>query len=149
MELIKIITAGLVGTLMMTLFSYVCGYLLSQEFGEPRLLNKLLNRSPWSHTDIEEDSPLGWGLHIAIGIVFAWIMYVYFVWTDTAPTWPIGGVLGFGLGVLGILGWEILLILHPAPPKLALPDFYLQLVVAHIVFALGTVLVFKVFERLI
>jgi len=149
MEFVKIITGGVVGTLLMTFFSYLCGHLFSREFGEPRLLNKLLDKSPWSQSNIKENSVLGWALHMVTGIVFAWIIDIYFVLADTAPNWSVGAIIGFGLGVLGILGWQIVLSLHPQPPKLELPEFFAQLLIAHIIFALGTVLVFRVFDGIL
>jgi uncharacterized membrane protein YedE/YeeE len=132
---------------MMTIFSYICGKIFSKEFGEPKLLNKLLDRS-FSGNDIKEDSPLGWIIHFAIGFLFAWIMHLYFLWTDHTPTWPIGSLLGLALGVLGVTGWAMALNFHRSPPKPELPQFYLQLVVAHVIFGLGTVLVFKAMDGL-
>lgn len=148
MELTKIVLGGLVGTTIMTAFSYMCGILFSKEFGEPKLLNKLLNRSFSGDEDVKEDSPLGWIIHFAIGILFAWIMHLFFLWTDHT-TWPIGSLLGLAMGMLGVLGWALVLNLHRSPPKLELTEFYLQLVVAHVIFGLGTVLAFKAIDGLL
>ena len=149
MELTKIVLGGLIGTAIMTVFSLICGQLFSKEFGEPELLNKLLGRSFFGDGDVKENSPLGWIIHFAIGFLFAWIMHLYFLWTGHPPTWPLGSLVGFALGILGVMGWAIVLNLHGSPPRPELPEFYLQLVVAHVIFGLGTVLVFKVVDGLL
>lgn len=149
MELTKIVLGGLIGTAIMTIFSYICGKLFSKEFGEPKLLNKLLDRSFSGDDIVKEDSPLGWIIHFAIGFLFASIIYLYFLWTGLTPTWPIGSLLGFAMGILGVMGWALVLNFHRSPPKLELPEFYLQLVVAHVIFGLGTVLAFKAIDGLL
>lgn len=146
MELTKIVLGGIVGTTLMTLFSYVCGRLFSKEFGEPKLLNKLLDQSYSWENDINSSSPIGWILHFTIGLLFAWIMYLFFLWSGHSPTWPLGGLLGFVFGILGVAGWALFLNLQRSPPELELPEFYFQLIVAHVVFGLGAVLVFKAFN---
>jgi hypothetical protein len=123
--------------------------IISKELGEPKLLNKLLDRSSSLDRGVKEDSPLGWIIQFAIGFLFAWIMHLYFLWTGRTPTWPIASILGFALGLLGVTGWAIVLNLHRSPPKLERPQFYLQLVVAHVIFGSGTVLVFKAVDGLL
>ncbi|NNE76874.1 MAG: hypothetical protein HKN31_07350 [Pricia sp.] len=143
MEIVNILVGGLVGTTLMTIFSYVCGQIFSKEFGEPKLLNKLLDRLPsWDH-NVEDRSPIGWILHITIGIVFAWIIHSYLIWMHQPPVWLMGVTMGFVLGIIGVMGWAILLNFHPSPPKLQLPEFYIQLIVAHIIFGMGVILVYK------
>lgn len=149
MELTKIVVGGLTGTAMMTVFSYICGKLFSKEFGEPKLLNKLLDRSSIWDEGVEEGSPLGWTVHYAIGFFFAWTLHLCFLWTGLMPTWQIGSLLGFALGVWGVAGGALLLNLHRSPPKLELPEFYLQLVVAHVIFGSCTVLAFRTVDGLL
>jgi len=155
MEILKIIVSGLIGTMLMTLFSYVCGQLFSKEFGEPYLLNKLLEQWPVGHQGNKPKNEflLGWVIHLFIGFLFALFLYTYFAWKDSFG-WResmsnlfVAGYLGLVLGLLGVVGWVVLLKMHKSPPKLALPEFYIQLVVAHVVFGLGTVLGFGLLIR--
>lgn len=151
MFVLKIVTSGILGTLLMTLFSYVCGQLFSKEFGEPKLLNALLYRASNHKNKTVTHALLGWILHLCIGIVFAFFLYSYFEWKnrfgwrESLPNLYMAAILGFLLGLLGVMGWTVLLKIHHSPPKIELPEFYIQLVVAHIIFGLGTVLSFGLF----
>lgn len=59
MEIIKFVLGGMVGTGMITLSSYSCGKIFSKEFGEFKLLNKLLDRTFFGNNGLNVDSPLG------------------------------------------------------------------------------------------
>ncbi|MBU3026771.1 hypothetical protein Q4603_10675 [Zobellia galactanivorans] len=143
MELSKILLAGLVGTSLMTAFSYMVGRLCDSDLGEPKLLNKLLDRSKRLDVEVGPDSIWGWVFHYLTGFLFAGAMALYFCLTENDPTWWLAIVLGCVLGLFGVLCWITMLRLHSSPPEMDLELFLLQLVGAHIIFGLGATLVFR------
>ena len=143
MELSKILLAGLVGTTLMTAFSYLVGQLCDAELGEPKLLNKFLDRSKRLDIEVAEDSIWGWIFHYLTGFLFAGAMAAYFCSTENHPTWWLAIVLGCILGLFGVLGWLTMIRFHSAPPKIELQLFLIQLVGAHIIFGLGATIVFR------
>ncbi len=144
MELAKILLGGIVGTSLMTFFSYLLGRLLKSDFLEPRLLNKLLHRSDSLSLNIKEDSMWGWAIHYLTGFLFSGTMMFYFHWSEKFPSWGTGAFLGFILGLSGAIGWLITFRVHSSPPKIDLKAFLFQLVVAHVIFGLGATWVFRV-----
>ena len=140
MELWKICLAGLVGTTLMTLFSKVCGWLLSKEFSEPKFLDAFLRPSSVNHSKLHL---LGWLVHYLIGILFAFLIYGYCARYATDFSYLNGILLGPSLGLVGILGWKAMLSWKKKPPTMELPAFFIQLVFAHIVFAFGALFVLR------
>jgi hypothetical protein len=73
----KIIIAGIVGTSFMTLYSYLKSKKEDEEYVEPVMINKLIDKSENLPSIRNEDAhPAGWGLHYATGIGF---MAVYWL----------------------------------------------------------------------
>lgn len=141
MGLTTILTAGLVGTTLMTIFSKTLGLILAKEFSEPKLLAELFSKQRFG----KKDKFMGWLAHYLIGIFFAWGIWFYTFLTNGDYTYLTGMILGGLFGILGILGWWALMIVLKKPPQLDLPAFFIQLVFAHIVFGLGVILVFRNF----
>ncbi|WP_276168686.1 hypothetical protein [Zobellia alginiliquefaciens] len=146
MELSKILLAGLVGTSLMTAFSYLVGHVCDSELGEPKLLNRFLNGSKRLDIEVGDESMLGWLFHYLTGFLFANAISLYFNLTENHPTYGLAVILGCILGLFGVLGWVIMIRLHSSPPKMNLQLFLLQLVGAHVVFGLGATLVFRFWE---
>lgn len=144
MYLVKIFFAGIVGTTLMTVFSYVLGLLFRCEFGEPGLINKLLARSKMLPLQISKDSLWGWGLHYIIGVIFSGFMVLYFHVSGRFPGWGLGSLLGGILGLFGVMAWSIIFRLHSSPPKIDLEMYLLQLIGAHVMFGLGATMIFRI-----
>ncbi|MAN58227.1 MAG: hypothetical protein CMC08_00140 [Flavobacteriaceae bacterium] len=122
-------------TLAMTLFSYLISFIRGKEFREPELLTVLIYR-------YFEMPPLrglanlpGWILHLVIGYLFLALYNGFFFLNEIEPTPGFTLMVGFALGVLGILGWKVIFTLHPNPPDIKFTEFYIQLLMAHIIFA--------------
>lgn len=150
MEFKKVFSSGILGTSAMTILSYLISELLSENFREPKILAALIkNLLPAT----KQYAPyLGWSLHYFIGFSFVFI-YVK-LWDNNVlrPTTMSGIFLGVISGILGIIGWYIVLKFHPNPPLLNLRNYFILLFFAHIVFGIfafiGYVLVKKLSSNL-
>lgn len=143
MEIFKILVAGIVATSLMSGFSYGVSILLSSQFREPQLLNILINRSRIFKTEISRTSKIGWGIHYLIGWVFILIYDVIWRNTQFEPTLTPGIIFGFMTGIVGVVGWRVLLALHKDPPPIKWMEYYLQIIVAHVIFWMGAVWVYQ------
>lgn len=142
MEVLLIVVSGFIATSLMTLFSYLISNIKGRQFREPELLNILISRStlfPWK---IKKDSWVGWAIHYSIGWFFVICFYLIWKYTKMEPSVATGALFGFLAGIIGISGWKIFFLLHHDPPEIDFKNFYIQLIVAHIIFGLGAVLVF-------
>ena len=128
--------AGILGTVLMTSFSYVISRMKSQQFKEPKLLNMILRRSTYDMNP-SNNSVLGWVVHFSIGVILMTLFYVLhltFSFSISAVSILIYGTIA---GVLSILSWHFMLSISSNSPDFALRDFYMQLLMAHVLFALG------------
>ena len=140
MTLAKIITAGIAGTTAMTIFSYYLSRKQAQNFREPQLLAELIIKRIPSTGELGALMS-GWILHYLVGVFFSG---VYTCVPGGNPGRPVvvKFVLTGGLtGIIAIAGWRTLLQLHPDPPKLDRPRFYGQLITAHGIFGVVTLLI--------
>lgn len=126
----------------MTFFSYCVSYFRQSQFREPQLLNLLIDTSTAIPFSPGKRNFIGWIIHFTVG----WIYIIVFdlIWRKTAlePTLWSGAFLGFIAGFVGISGWKIFFKLNPDPPKTEFKTFYLQLLVAHVIFGIGSVILF-------
>lgn len=131
--LIQIIFAAITGTSLMTLFSYFLANATGKQFREPVLLSKLIQPSKGE----EVPKVAGWLLHYGVGIIF--VISYHFVWfleiIDT--TLLSGSILGFFSGLVAVAGWWGMFYLYPNPPSIDFKWYYVQLIVAHIIFGIG------------
>lgn len=135
-----IILNAILATTFMTAFSYGLSYALKKEFKEPELLNKILARLHVIGSSSVEINPLGWSIHYTVGIIF--ILFYEVLWESTSYTPTLGNFMFVGafLGVLAIVVWAMVLKIHPRPPKVDYPWYYIQLFVAHTIFGVGAFL---------
>lgn len=89
------------------------------------------------------NSAIGYVLHYIFGVIF--VLAYELVWENTSwrPTWDFAVVFGMLSGVVGIIGWMIIFSLPSKNPRVHFKEYYIQLFVAHIIFALGVVAVYK------
>lgn len=140
-----IILISALATLSMTAFSYLCSYLTGNQFKEPELLQQLLNSSrlPVNSTN----NFLGWLLHFLLGVVFAASLVFTRSYFSFYTTWIFAIIAGAIAGIIGIIGWHGMFLLNPKPPKISMKKFYLQLIIAHIIFSVtifGFLIIFDV-----
>jgi len=138
--IIRILVEAFAGIVLMTLFSYIMSGLAKKNFKEPNLLNDLLNQAN------RDGSLAGWAVHYSIGVLFTAIYEAIWLLWDLAPEFWFTLTAGIISGIIGVIGWSLMLKLSNDPPKIALKDFYLQLVLAHVFFVLGVVITHRLFE---
>jgi len=131
----KIIIAGIIGTSFMTLYSYYRSNKEKQQYREPVLLNKLINRSRTLPVKLEENSAVGWATHYSIGVMFVLAYYLLCRRALQHPTPSKALLIGSGSGIVAIASWKIMFIMNPNPPDNHRYGYYRQLFVAHVVFA--------------
>ena len=143
MDIIRAIVAAFAATSVMTLFSYICATARSQQFREPELLNQLISRSATFSLKLPENHFAGWIIHYAIGFIFVLVLSFLWNYTELQISLLTGGILGFLLGLVGIGGWKIMFSLNANPPKIELKPFFIQLILAHILFGATIAIVFN------
>lgn len=126
----------LTGTSLMTLFSYIVGRLRNRQFTEPVLLNRVLCGFGILKEYQLEKNIAGWVIHYFVGLVF--LLIYYFIWSRTPldPTLKTALVLGALSGFAGIIGWAIVFRIQSVPANIKVSEYYTQLFVAHVIFAL-------------
>lgn len=129
----KILLAGVTGTTMMTLFSYIVSNAKDRNFKEPELLAALLK-------DVLPDKrlalPAGWSTHYSMGISWAVVFQFLFEKTTIKPDIKTGLVLGVLSGLTGIIVWRLAFKMHCKPPKIDFKKFYGHLLLAHLVYSI-------------
>lgn len=134
-NIVQIALGVLIGTSLMTLFSYIMTYEVKEQFREPQLLNELINRS--DIFGVENSRLAGWFLHYGVGTIF--VIIYHFVWKYSliGPSLSSGTILGFVSGLIGITGWYFVFRIHHNPPAVDIGDYFIHLIVAHIIFGAG------------
>lgn len=144
LEIMRIFVSGLVATSFMTAFSYIAANVRNKEFREPELLNQLLSKSSLFRLKLSKKSIAGWILHYLIGWMFVIVFEI--IWELELVPFSIlwGGILGLVAGILGVIGWKIFFAISDDPPKTDWNEYYVQLIIAHIIFGFGAALVYAV-----
>ncbi len=145
MDILKMIFATLVGTSMMTAFSYLLSEAFKKLFKEPVLLQYIMRLL---HFDIGKIGRwiAGWAIHYFIGFLFI-LGYEFALRTfDLEFDLIMAMIFGAASGILGIIGWMIIFSLPSDDPKVNYRSYYIQLFIAHIIFALGVWAVYKLYS---
>lgn len=142
MQFDLILLSGFIGTLLMTMFSYIMSVILKDHFREPQLLNQLINGSSFIPFHVNRFSLAGWIIHFAIGFAFAFLFNLIVDLWDVEPSLLNGLVFGFIAGVAGIAGWKIMFRLVDYPPEIPLNRFLFQLIIVHLIFGAGLILMY-------
>jgi len=144
MEILKIILATIVATATMTAFIYYVSKRFHKLFKEPVLLNIILS-ALGAEMVPERKNAWGWAIHFMIGLLFVVAYHLIWHFTDIDPTWFTGLIFGIISGLIGIFSWFFLFKLPPNPPKIHFKQYYLQLFIAHILFSLSVIAVYRLF----
>lgn len=134
--IVKIIAGAIVGTSFMTAFSYYVSYKLERQFKEPKLLNKLLGRTNLYGRHKRVPPVTGWLIHYSVGLFFIAVYHYFWKFTLVNPSLLSGALLGFANGFIGAAGWGVLFRIHNDPPSIDFSKYYMQLIIAHIIFGL-------------
>ena len=139
----EIIFAAIAGTSLMTLFSYAVALLFGQPYKEPLLLAFLLERLQQQRT--VWNNIAAWVLHYGIGAFFVTGFHLLQQRGGEMATWPGAVVFGATIGLIGMAGWFCMFRISRQWPAMNYPGYYIQLFVAHLVFAFAVVGVYKLF----
>lgn len=146
MDFYTFILAWITAVLAMTGFSALLSKILHLELREHILLFELMDRLKKNETKRRHSVLKGWVVHLAMGLFFMAIYEILWAVTNVERTFFWGVIFGMLLGLFGISGWVAMFKLHPQPPKINFLVYYSQLLLAHIVFSLAALLVYKLFQ---
>jgi len=123
-----IFVGGSVATAAMTLFSLMVSLVFKQLYREPVLINLLLPQK------ITKYSVLGYLIHFAVGWILALVYYFLTIGGFALLSFQIGLIFGLISGLLAIAAWMVFFKLSKHPPKINLTGYFLQLLLAHLIF---------------
>lgn len=130
----EILISGVTGTTFMTLFSYLVSLADGENFSEPERLGQLTGRLI-PKLDKQQSQALGWLGHYSVGLLFTLVYAELWHRGKLKPDLKTNLWLGGLSGLLAVAVWKTTFKMHPLPPPLNFKKYYLQLVPAHIVFA--------------
>ena|ERR1700761_2513151 len=96
----------------------------------------------------EQSQALGWLWHYAVGLLFALVYVELWRKGKLKPDWKTSLWLGGISGVVAVAIWKTTFKLHPLPPSLSFNKYYLQLVPAHVVFAVFAGIGYRALQHL-
>ena len=134
MKIKDILVSGITGTTVMTAFSYLVAELENDNFKEPELLGQLAQRVLPMLSEPER-RVTGWTAHYLVGLTFAMAYVELWRLKQLKPSFGNMLLLGSVSGLMAVAIWKATFKIHPLPPSLNYSKFYLQLIPAHIVFA--------------
>ncbi|SHG50392.1 hypothetical protein SAMN05444483_11420 [Salegentibacter echinorum] len=143
---IYILLVSVAATTAMTAFSYLAGTARKEKFHEPELLNELIYGAKSLDFDPSKNNVLGWIFHFLIGLFFTAIFLLLYVVEIININILSALIFGIAAGVVGSIGWRIMFSITENPPKVHLKEFYLQLIIAHIIFSIFIMLGFHWIE---
>src|SRR5688500_6008828 len=103
--MIRILTAALLGTSLMTAASYAVSGKKEKQFREPELLATLLKRL-LPELRKENAQVSGWLLHYGVGLLFCTVYDRIWSKTKITPSLTSGLALGGISGILGAAVWK-------------------------------------------
>ncbi|MDB5123542.1 MAG: hypothetical protein JWP94_1671 [Mucilaginibacter sp.] len=130
----EILFAGISGTTFMTAFSYAVSAVEKENFSEPERLGQLANRL-LPTINKRENQLIGWSAHYGVGLLFSTAYDWLWRRKRLKPSFKNNLILGGISGLAAVAIWKTTFKMHPLPPRLSFDKYYLQLVPAHIVFA--------------
>lgn len=140
------IAAATAGTTMMTLFSYMVSMVADKNFSEPEHLTTMLYRLAPGMSK-KQARLAGWGAHYAVGLLFVLVYRELWKTGKIKKSVLNGVILGALSGALAVLVWKGTLKAHPLPPWIDFTNYYIQLVPAHIVFAVCATLTSRLLDE--
>jgi hypothetical protein len=143
MPIMKIILlSAFAATSLMTIFSYAVSASFRKLYKEPLLLQYILSRLNIELNEIPKRIA-AWSLHYAIGVVFALGFHLAVLSGITKNIWLLGACYGILIGIMGIIGWNIMFAIAGQPQKTDSLGYYTQLFTAHLLFALTVTVIYE------
>lgn len=141
-QLEKTIVTGISGTTLMTAGSALMSKIFKENFSEPEHLETMIARLAPQLSN-KAKTIAGWGAHFAMGMVFSAIFVELWQSKKIKCSWRNAVLLGTVSGVVGLFIWKATFKAHPLPPWLNYQKYYLQRIPAHIVFAIGATMAYR------
>lgn len=138
--MIKLLKMSLISTTVMTLFTYLISFNKKEFFIEPLVLNKLFFPKK---KNSRKHNISGYIAHYSVGFIFSSFYKAVWEKSPVSVNEKNSGMMGFINGIAGICVWHLFYMLNPDPPKIQLKKYYLQLLLAHVVFGLANGWTFK------
>jgi len=134
---IKLLLAKFTATVLMTAFSYGMSKIRHKDFKEPEIINHLLRPIRFLKIENDKKNLAGWPLHFFTGVLF--VTAYHFIWVNNyyGSTFLSACELGAATGIIWLITWTLIFKYHPHPPEIKLKEFYIQIFVSHVVFAIG------------
>ncbi len=145
MEILMIVLASIAATTLMTLFSYIWSDVRRKQFREPVLLSQII-ASAQVLSNAKHERLTGWGIHYFIGLLFLIGYHIMLRSAYFDPTWFTALVFGIISGVIGIFGWRTIFRFAPKVPRIRFNEYFAQLFIAHIIFALTAIAIYKIYS---
>lgn len=145
MNVTTFLIAWILSVITMTLFSALIARITGKKMVEPVLISELIHRFYYRFGGTRRSLYIGWAIHFLVGIFFLLLYELLWLLTGFERVLLWGFVFGAIMGILGILGWIGIFIIHPRPPKLHFTLYYLQLFFAHIVFSITSLIIYHIF----
>jgi hypothetical protein len=142
----EILASGILGTTFMTLFSYLVSLADGENFSEPERLGQLAGRLV-PKLDKQHSLALGWLGHYGVGLLFALVYVELWRRGKLRPDLKTNLWLGGLCGLFAVAVWKTTFKLHPLPPSLSFNKYYLQLVPAHLAFAVFTGIGYQILQK--
>jgi len=146
MKISDILIPGTAGTALMTLFSYGVSAVDKENYSEPERLGQLAHRL-LPVLNKKEHRLIGWSAHYGVGLLFATAYVRLWEHRKLKPTFLNNFMLGAASGLAAMAIWKTTFKAHPLPPAMSFDKYYLQLVPAHIVFAIFAGLGYAMLNR--
>jgi hypothetical membrane protein len=127
--------AGIVATLMMTVFTEIVFRLLKRKYHVIRILANMIR---FQRVTPLQDTPqphmlIAGVMHFLIGVFFALMFRSFVTWVpDWSPSLQ-AMVFGIFIGLIAIGGWRLFFDLHPGPPSVSLPEYLGVIGLGHLV----------------
>lgn len=132
----KILLPAITATSVMTLFSYIIAEKENENFSESELLGKIEKKQLNLPKQIA--LPAGWVTHYAIGISMTTLFEIYKLVFRKKTAFNQTIIFGTLAGLLAIVSWKQLLKTLPKRQDNFYRQFFIQLFIAHLIFA-GTI----------
>jgi hypothetical protein len=140
------IIGGILGTLLMTLFSYFIAYITHKPTKVVKVLGTMLTNQTTPEGGLSNKLSailIGILAHYLVGIGFTFIYFYLWPNRDSEASFFQSLLFGFLCGVFGIIVWKIFFLLHPNPPEISLPVYLLNILIGHLFFGIGIFITYK------
>lgn len=147
-----IVAAGMIGTFLMTFFLNILSTYNSRIMSMHLVLRTMLTFGPNYEGDLSGHRRAvltGYAAHYGIGVMFMFLYYTLWRYEIVKPD-LIGGIfLGAAGGVVAIIFWYWFFVIHPNPPAVPLRGYFINVFLAHFVFALSGIVAFNLISAML